>query len=684
MQEIPKPLSFFLLSIDHLTKPKTEDQELLAKTMDPCPFVRLMVESLAIKLPLATKPAGSGVHPSTTPCFCKIRIKNFPSQTALLPLCSNPNDSPPDTTTSAAGFHLDAAALRRLSGKPITLRVSVYTGRMGRTCGVSSGKLLGRVQVSVDLGNAESKPVQYQNGWLKLGSHADKPTARLHLVVRSEPDPRFVFQFGGEPECSPVVFQIQGNNIRQPVFSCKFSADRNARSRSLPTDFNASNNRSGLWRTFSGEKERTGRERKGWMVMIYDLSGSPVAAASMITPFVPSPGSDRVSRSNPGAWLILRPNGFSVSSWKPWGRLEAWRERGPIDGLGYKFELVTDSGPNSGIPIAEATMSVKKGGQFCIDRRIMRDSTLNLRSPVKGFVMGSTVEGEGKVSKPMVQVGMQHVTCMADAALKTKNKIKISIPQSMAFAQTLFLLFTLISSTISTQVIQLPSAKHTTDGGGQDNLYCDSWRFSVETNDAGSWTTVPSRCLSYVKGYVTGEHYVSDSEVVAANSLDFAKTVKLAGDGKDAWVFDIDETLLSNLPYYAVHGYGSEAFDEVAFDEWVESAKAPAIPASLNLYKELKQMGFAIFLLTGRGEYQRNCTSRNLLFAGFSDWERLILRGPSDQGKPATLYKSEKRAELIDGGYRIHGSSGDQWSDLLGLAVAERSFKLPNPMYYIA
>jgi len=170
-------------------------------------------------------------------------------------------------------------------------------------------------------------------------------------------------------------------------------------------------------RTFSGDKERSGRERKGWMIMIYDLSGSPVAAASMITPFVPSPGTDRVSRSNPGAWLILRPNGFSVSSWKPWGRLEAWRERGPIDGLGYKFELVTDNGPTSSIPIAEATMSSKKGGQFCIDSRLIRDSALSSRSPIKGFVMGSTVEGEGKVSKPVVQVGMQHVTCMADAAL---------------------------------------------------------------------------------------------------------------------------------------------------------------------------------------------------------------------------------------------------------------------------
>ncbi|KAJ4823974.1 hypothetical protein Tsubulata_037293, partial [Turnera subulata] len=33
-----------------------------------------------------------------------------------------------------------------------------------------------------------------------------------------------------------------------------------------------------------------------------------------------------------------------------------------------------------------------------------------------------------------------------------------------------------------------------------------------------------------------GEHYASDSKVLAANSLAFSKAVKLAGDGKDAWV----------------------------------------------------------------------------------------------------------------------------------------------------
>ena len=55
-------------------------------------------------------------------------------------------------------------------------------------------------------------------------------------------------------------------------------------------------------------------------------------------------------------------------------------------------------------------------------------------------------------------------------------------------------------------------------------------------------------------------------------------------------------------------------------------AEAPALPASLKLYKEVEQLGFTIFLLTGRAEAQRNATVKNLLFAGYSNWERLILR----------------------------------------------------------
>ncbi|PWA64354.1 hypothetical protein CTI12_AA345260 [Artemisia annua] len=89
-----------------------------------------------------------------------------------------------------------------------------------------------------------------------------------------------------------------------------------------------------------------------------------------------------------------------------------------------------------------------------------------------------------------------------------------------------------------------------------DSGYCESWKFSVEVNDAGTWTRVPEKCVEFVEEYMNGERYRMDSEVIASHALKFAKSVGVRNDGKDVWVFDIDETLLSNLPYYVDHGYG--------------------------------------------------------------------------------------------------------------------------------
>ncbi|KAG6526204.1 acid phosphatase 1-like [Zingiber officinale] len=216
-----------------------------------------------------------------------------------------------------------------------------------------------------------------------------------------------------------------------------------------------------------------------------------------------------------------------------------------------------------------------------------------------------------------------------------------------------------------------------------DELYCDSWRLSVETNNAGSWRTVPPPCRGFVEEYMSGERYESDSNVVALESLAFAKSVQITDDGKDAWIFDVDETLLSNIPYYASTGYGSKLFNVTSFNEWVNLASAPALPASLRLYEDLLILGFQMILLTGRTESQRKITEDNLLLTGYGYWKRLILREALDLGKPAVKFKSERRAELEGEGLRIHGNSGDQWSDLLGSTLARRSFKLPNPMYYI-
>lgn len=214
-------------------------------------------------------------------------------------------------------------------------------------------------------------------------------------------------------------------------------------------------------------------------------------------------------------------------------------------------------------------------------------------------------------------------------------------------------------------------------------LQCNSWRFAVEANNLNPWKTIPEECADFVKNYMMGPPYRMDLDQVYNEASAFAKSVHLGDDGKDVWVFDIDETLISNLPYYADHGYGLEVFDHMEFDKWVEKGMASAIEPSLKLYEEVLALGFKVFLLTGRSEQHRNITVQNLMNVGLKNWDKLILRATDDHGKTAIVYKSKKRDEIVKEGYRILGNSGDQWSDLLGSSMSMRSFKVPNPMYYI-
>lgn len=93
-------------------------------------------------------------------------------------------------------------------------------------------------------------------------------------------------------------------------------------------------------------------------------------------------------------------------------------------------------------------------------------------------------------------------------------------------------------------------------GPNVHGLSCLSWRLAVETDNIREWSTVPKECEHYVGNYMLGHQYRMDSAVVAHEAIAYAKGLKASQDGKDVWVFDIDETALSSLPYYATQGFG--------------------------------------------------------------------------------------------------------------------------------
>ncbi|XP_044501864.1 acid phosphatase 1-like [Mangifera indica] len=221
-------------------------------------------------------------------------------------------------------------------------------------------------------------------------------------------------------------------------------------------------------------------------------------------------------------------------------------------------------------------------------------------------------------------------------------------------------------------------------GDGLKN-YCESWRINVELNNIREFEVVPQECIDHIKKYMTSSQYKADSErAIEEVILYLSGCCNLEGDGKDAWIFDVDDTLFSTIPYFKKHGFGGEKLNATSLESWMKESKAPALKHTLKLYHEIKHRGIKIFLVSSRRETLRSCTVDNLIHVGYHGWTRLELRALDDECMKVQQYKSAVRQRLSDEGYRIWGVVGDQWSSFNGLPSAERTFKLPNSMYYLS
>ncbi|GFP87396.1 acid phosphatase 1 [Phtheirospermum japonicum] len=213
---------------------------------------------------------------------------------------------------------------------------------------------------------------------------------------------------------------------------------------------------------------------------------------------------------------------------------------------------------------------------------------------------------------------------------------------------------------------------------------CLSWRVGVEANNVRSWRVVPPECVGHVAGYMLGGQYELDLSLVVDNIISYANNITLSGDAKDTWILDVDDTCISNLRYYEQKNYGGKPYDPAGFQRWALMGVSPNIPQVLRLHNKLVKRGFKVILLTGRDEETlRNATSLNLKNQGYFGYDRLVLRTAKYKGQSAITYKSDIRKQLVEEGLRLWGNVGDQWSDLQGDYVGNRTFKLPNPMYFV-
>ena len=154
-----------------------------------------------------------------------------------------------------------------------------------------------------------------------------------------------------------------------------------------------------------------------------------------------------------------------------------------------------------------------------------------------------------------------------------------------------------------------------------------------------------------------------------------------AASKKIAIVSDIDETAISGYQHLVEQDFGG---DYPAIMESLRKGDSAAIPETLDFYNFAKQHKVAVFFVCGRPKSMQAITEKNLTAAGYTAWNGLLLRSENynDTHKSVVPFKTQMRKQLEDEGYDVVISIGDQDSDLKG-GYADKTFKLPNPFYYI-
>ncbi|MFE3639294.1 HAD family acid phosphatase [Streptomyces cellostaticus] len=166
---------------------------------------------------------------------------------------------------------------------------------------------------------------------------------------------------------------------------------------------------------------------------------------------------------------------------------------------------------------------------------------------------------------------------------------------------------------------------------------------------------------------------------------------------KPAVVFDIDDTLLLSLDYEKRYNY---TYNPTTWSDYVNRADRPAVFGSPELVRYAESKGVEVFYNSGLSEAQRAGAVENLKKVGVDinlDTGHMFLKDKanppaylSDCAAPGAWncttvqYKAGTREHIEDDlGYDVIANFGDQYSDLDG-GHADRTYKLPNPTYFVS
>ena len=180
-----------------------------------------------------------------------------------------------------------------------------------------------------------------------------------------------------------------------------------------------------------------------------------------------------------------------------------------------------------------------------------------------------------------------------------------------------------------------------------------------------------------VKEYYESGKYDEEMNKIFNDAKDQINNIRI--DNNSAVIFDVDDTALSNYEISKKLDFG---YDYTIVQDWVMSAKLPAIKQTKDFFDFLKSKNIKRIFLTSRNYDEYDATYKNLVDQGYTGFDTLIVRSKSDKDLGSQNFKTKERENLTKAGYEIIATVGDQWTDLNG-GFSGIKIKVPNYLYKV-
>jgi predicted secreted acid phosphatase len=207
------------------------------------------------------------------------------------------------------------------------------------------------------------------------------------------------------------------------------------------------------------------------------------------------------------------------------------------------------------------------------------------------------------------------------------------------------------------------------------------------TNTRGEPVNVGLAKLAAVEYHDSGD-YMSDLARAAAPANDWLRQ-RAPQVSRPALVLDVDDTALTNWPVILANDFGRFPAGPCLLPDgpcgwhaWDLRGQDAPLEPTLQVFQTARSLGVTVFFISGRPESERAATERNLRAVGYAGYEQVFFTPDGAQFVSLADFKAPTRQKIAAMGYAIIANMGDQMSDLDG-GFSEKTFKLPNPFYYI-